>query len=59
LNGVALAQMLRAKQQGIQALFIGRPDNQPHTEGVGVFLPMPLDPQALVETTGRLLSARL
>jgi hypothetical protein len=58
LNGVALAQMVQAKQQSIRALFIGRPENKHHTEGVGVFLPVPLDPQALVDTTNRLLSAR-
>ena len=58
LNGVALAQIVQAKQQSIRALFIGRPENQHYTEGVGVFLPVPLDPQALVDTTNRLLSAR-
>jgi CheY-like chemotaxis protein len=58
LNGVALAQMVRAKQRSIRALFIGRPENQHHTEGVGQFLPVPLDPQALVDAADRLLSAR-
>ena len=58
LNGVALAQMVQAKQQSIQAVFIGRLENQRHTEAVGLFLPAPLDSQALVDTVGRLLSAR-
>lgn len=58
LQGVALAQMVRSKQQSIQALFIGRPENQHYTDGVGIFLPVPLDPQALVDAADRLLSAR-
>lgn len=58
LHGVALAQMVQAKQQSIRALFIGRPENQHYTDGVGAFLPVPLDAQALVETTNRLLSGR-
>ena len=59
LNGVALAQMVQAKQRSIQAIFIGRPENHHHTKGVGVFLPVPLDPQVLGDTTNRLLAVPL
>jgi len=36
--------MVKVKRPGVAAL-----EDHPHTEGVGGFLPTPLDPQALVD----------
>jgi hypothetical protein len=48
--------MLRLKHPTIQAVFVAIPENEPHTRDVGVFLPMPLDPPALVEAVWRTLA---
>jgi len=58
LNGVALARMVRVKWPGTKVVFIARMENAPHTEGLGVFLPMPLNPELLVATVSRLLVTR-
>ena len=56
LNGVALARMLRVKRPGAKILFLALPSNAHHTEGEGVFLPMPLvEPHLLVEMVSKLL----
>ena len=57
-HGVALALMVRVKRPGTKVVFIAREENEPHTEGLGVFLPMPLNPDVLVATVSRLLSTR-
>ena len=54
-NGVALARMIRVKRPGMKIIFLARPENEAHTEGLGVFLRSPLDEDALVATVGRLL----
>jgi DNA-binding NtrC family response regulator len=58
LNGVALARMVRLKRPGMKVVFVGREEYAPHTEGLGVFLPKPLNPDILVATVGRLLVTR-
>ena len=55
LNGVALARMVRVKRPDTKVVFIAREEFAPHAEGLGVFLPRPLDPTALAEVVGRLL----
>ena len=57
LNGVALARMLMVKQPNIKVLFAARGEHRHHTETItGAFLPLPLDPEALVDAVGRLLA---
>jgi DNA-binding NtrC family response regulator len=58
LNGVALARMVRVKRPGTKVVFVAREEYAPHTEGLGVFLPMPLNPEIFVPTVGRLLVTR-
>jgi hypothetical protein len=50
--------MVRAKRPDTKVVFIAREEFAPHTEGLGVFLPMPLNPDILVATVGRLLVPR-
>jgi DNA-binding NtrC family response regulator len=54
LNGVALARMVKGKRPGVQVLFLALPENREHAEGMGEFLPMPIDPYLLVDAIGRL-----
>jgi DNA-binding NtrC family response regulator len=49
LNGVALTRMVKSKRPGVQILFLALPENRKHAEGIGEFLPMPLDPYLLVD----------
>lgn len=49
LNGVALARMVKLKQPMVEVVFVGRPRNADHIKGIGEFIPLPLDPQTLVE----------
>jgi len=58
LNGVALARMVRMKLPGTKVVFIAREENAPYTEGLGVLLPRPLNPDILVATVSRLLVTR-
>jgi DNA-binding NtrC family response regulator len=55
LNGVALAKMLLTRRPGVKAVFVALPENERHTTDVGPFVPMPLDPPALVEAVERAL----
>jgi DNA-binding NtrC family response regulator len=55
LNGVALARMLRSTQR-VRVVFVALPENELHTKGMGVFLPMPLDPPKLVEAVEQVLT---
>ena len=57
-NGIALARMVRVKRPGTKVLFIAREEYAAHAEGLGVFLPMPLNPDILVATVSRLLVRR-
>ena len=57
-NGVALALMVRTKRPGTKVMFVASEEYAPHTEGLGVFLPSPLNPDILVATVGRMLVTR-
>ena len=57
LNGVALARMVKLKQPMVEVVFVGHPRNAQHIKGDGEFVPLPLDPQALVETVRRRLAS--
>jgi hypothetical protein len=56
-NGVALARMVRIKMPGTRVVFVARAEYESHAEGLGVFLPMPLNPDILVATVSRLLAS--
>jgi DNA-binding NtrC family response regulator len=56
-NGTALALMARHKRPGIKVLFTARPEFARHAEGVGEFMPVPIDLTELVAAVGRLLRA--
>jgi DNA-binding NtrC family response regulator len=55
LNGAALARMVRHKQPAAKVVFVSRDQNRRYTTELGEFLPVPLDPKALVDVVGRLL----
>jgi DNA-binding response OmpR family regulator len=38
-NGVSLAQMARLRHSGLRVLFVAHPQTEPHTEGLGAFVP--------------------
>jgi DNA-binding NtrC family response regulator len=57
-HGVALARMVRLKRPGTKVVFVASAEYEPHTEGLGVFLPMPLNPDILVATVSRLLTSQ-
>src|SRR5689334_8862104 len=63
LNGVALVLMLRHKQiaqdgkSELRGVFIGPFANGRHAKKEGDFVPMPIDPQVLVDAVGRAFSA--
>jgi DNA-binding NtrC family response regulator len=54
-NGVAIARMVRNQRPSTAVVFVARCENAKHTEGLGAFVPMPLEPRVLVETVKRLL----
>jgi hypothetical protein len=51
-NGVSLAPMTRVKKPGVKILFAALPEPQEHTEGIGEFLPAPVDPADIVARVG-------
>ena len=55
-HGVAIARMARMKKPGIRVLFVARPENREHTEGVGEFLPLPMPASEIVAAAKRLLA---
>ena len=54
-NGVSLALLLRTKQPGLKVVFTALAEYEQHFEGIGVFLPLPVDMPELVETVARLI----
>ena len=58
LNGVALARMVRVKRPGTKVVFVAREEYALCAEGLGVFLPRPLNPYIFVATVGGLLVPR-
>ncbi len=60
LNGVALARMLRHNAlRDIGVVFVGRSENERYLDdGVGEFVPHPVDPKALIGAIGRMLQEK-
>ena len=56
-TGVSLARMARAKRPGIKVLFTALAKYAEYAEGLGMFLPMPVDLSDLTEAVARLLGA--
>ena len=57
LNGIALARMVRSKRSSISLVLVANPEYAPYSEGLGAFLPMPLDnPHPLVDLVCHLLT---
>jgi hypothetical protein len=46
------------KRPGTKVVFVARAENASHTEGLGVFVPQPLNADVLVATVARLLAAQ-
>lgn len=57
-NGVALGRMVRLARPSAHILFIGRPENARHADGIGLFLAFPLPPAMLLATVRRILGLR-
>lgn len=55
-HGVSLALMARTRRPQIKVLFVTRPENQQHTEGVGELLPAPAAADDVIAAAERLLS---
>ena len=55
-NGLALARMGRAKRNGLKVVFTALPGFAIHAEGLGVFLPLPVEVTELTAAVMRLLS---
>jgi DNA-binding NtrC family response regulator len=56
-HGIALARMARFKLPGVKVLFTALPQYAEHAEGLGEFLPLPIDIAVFVRVAGRLLEA--
>jgi DNA-binding NtrC family response regulator len=54
-NGVALARMGRAKRSGMKVVFTAFAKYAKHAEGLGAFLPLPVEVPDLVAIVDRLL----
>jgi len=55
-NGVSLALMARHRKREIKILFAALPELREYTDGIGEFLPMPVNIAELVEAASRLLN---
>jgi len=55
-NGVSLALMARSKRRDVKAIFVGTPEQERYTEGLGAFLISPITVETVVETAVRLLT---
>jgi hypothetical protein len=51
-----LARMTRVKRSGLNVVFTALPEYAPYAEGLGPFLPMPVDLADLLEVVGGLLT---
>jgi DNA-binding NtrC family response regulator len=54
-NGLSLALAGRSQRPGLRIVFTALPDYKRFTEGIGEFLPFPVDVPKLVETVTRLM----
>ena len=55
LNGVALARMAKMSRRNIHVIFTASPELREHAEGLGEFLPLPVDIADLVAAVDRAL----
>ena len=55
LNGVALARMAKMTCRNIRVIFTASPELREHAEGLGEFLPLPVDVADLLAAAGRAL----
>jgi DNA-binding NtrC family response regulator len=55
-HGIALAHWAQANRPRVRVLFTALPELEPHAEGLGLFLPMPLSVPKVVEIVARLLA---
>ena len=53
-HGVALALMARQKRSGVAVLFVGPEELAPHTEGLGVFMAVPVTVASVVSAATRI-----
>jgi hypothetical protein len=56
-NGISLARVARVKRPGLQVVIIGRPEFAAHADGLGAFVPAPIDIADVVDIVGRWLNA--
>ena len=57
-HGVSLALMARNRRPKIKVLFVTRPENRQHTEGLGELLPAPAPVEDVIAAAERLLSGK-
>jgi DNA-binding NtrC family response regulator len=56
-NGVALARMTRIKRPDVRVVFTADPEFAAYADGLGVFVPAPINTGDVVDIVGRLLIA--
>ena len=56
-NGISLARMARSKRPGIRVLFTALPEFAEHANGLGAFMPMPVNVPEMVHAVGLLLES--
>jgi DNA-binding NtrC family response regulator len=56
-NGISLARMARIRRPGLQVVIVGRPEFAAHADGLGAFVPAPIDIADVVAIVGRRLNA--
>lgn len=49
-NGISLARMARAKRPSIRIIFLASPEFEEYAEGLGLFMPMPVNVSDVVDT---------
>lgn len=55
-HGVALAMMARQRIPNLKVLFVARPEDQEHTEGIGEFMAAPVSIPELVKRVSTMLA---
>jgi len=56
-NGISLALLLLPKNPGLRVIFVGSPECEPQTKGIGLFIAQPLSISRLLEAVQSLSSA--
>ena len=57
-NGISLFQVLRNTRPRLVVVFVGHPDREQFTDGIGELVPHPVDLDLLTEAVGRALEGR-